>query len=188
MSHENYGPLSYLIGKWTSGDGWTGENQAPDPDRKVENTKFRQEMTFKPIGSVDNHEQILFALEYSTVAWEEGDNDPFHQEVGYWLWDAKNKQVMKSFIVPRGISVNAGGTTNADSKKFKVEATVGSETYGICSNKFLDQEFKSLSYETEFTMIDENSFSYDENTQIEIKGQNKIFNHTEKNTMKRVGD
>ena len=98
MSNANYGPLKYFIGKWQS-EGYRGENRAPDPNRKVENTKFRQEMIFEPIGDVENHEQILYALRYHTKAWEEGDDEePFHEEVGYFIWDQANKQVMKSFI------------------------------------------------------------------------------------------
>lgn len=186
MSNEVYGPLAFLIGKWDSVQD-SGENQAPDPDRKTENTKFRQEMNFVPIGDVNNHEQTLYGLRYSTMAWEEGDDDSFHEEVGYWLWDESNSQVMKSFIVPRGISVNAGGTTTASSTTFKVEATLGSQTYGICSNLFLDAEFKSTKYEIEISKIDKNTFSYEEETQIKIKGQERNFSHTEKNTMKRVG-
>lgn len=185
MNSDLYGPLSFLIGKWDSVDN-NGENRAPDPERNVENTKFRQEMEFTPIGDVNNHEQTLYGLRYSTMAWEEGDDEPFHEEVGYWLWDAENKQVMKSFIVPRGISVNAGGSTTPDAKKFKVEASSGSETYGICSNLFLDKEFKSKNYEIEIEQLTEDSFSYDEDTQIQIKGQPEIFHHTEKNIMRRV--
>ncbi len=185
MSYENYGPLSFLIGRWES-QGWVGENTAPDPDRNIEKTKFRQEMTFDPIGDVDNHEQKLFALRYSTVAWEEGnDENSFHEEVGYFIWDAENKQVLKSFIVPRGISVNAGGTADVDSKEFTVSAKVGSHTYGICSNLFLDEEFKSVCYGITFKQIDENSFSYDEDTQIKMKGRDEIFHHTEKNVLNR---
>lgn len=186
MSNESYGPLSFLIGKWNSGEGWSGENRAPDPSRGVENTNFRQEMSFTPIGDVKNHEQLLYALEYKTLAFEEGDDEPFHQEVGYWLWDAENMQVMKSFIVPRGISVNAGGTVEKGENSFKVEATLGSETYGICSNKFLDVEFKTVRYDLEIEQIDKDTFSYDEDTQIKIKGQSEVFHHTEKNIMKRV--
>ncbi|MBN21478.1 MAG: FABP family protein [Bdellovibrionaceae bacterium] len=186
MSYENYGPLAFFIGKWSS-EKWTGENRAPDPDRLVENTSFRQEMNFEPIGDVENHEQKLFALRYSTKAWEEGeDESPFHEEVGYFIWDKENKQVLKSFVIPRGITVNAGGTTEPDSKEFAVSAVLGSETYGLSSNLFLDKEFKSLRYDTQFKQIDKNTFSYDENTQIKIKGQDEIFHHTEKNTLKRV--
>lgn len=186
MENENYGPIGFLIGSWRS-KSWTGENRAPDPDRKVENTKFRQEMEFVPAGLVENHEQSLYVLRYSTKAWEEGnDEDPFHEEVGYFIWDKENQQVLKSFIVPRGIAVNAGGTASEDAKKFRLEAKLGSPTYGICSNLFLDEEFPSESYTVTFTQHSENSFSYDENTIIRIKGQEKLFHHTEKNTLERV--
>jgi hypothetical protein len=187
MSNDCYGPLAFLIGKWSSKE-WTGENRAPDPNREVENTKFKQEMIFEPIGEVENHEQILYGLRYSTKAWEEGaeDEKPFHEEVGYWLWDEKNKQIMKSFNVPRGISVTAGGTADANSNIFEMAADVGSETYGICSNKFLDEEFKSIRYELKIEKINENSFRYDEDTLIKIKGQKDIFHHTEKNVLFKI--
>ncbi|MBT3586630.1 MAG: FABP family protein [Halobacteriovoraceae bacterium] len=185
MSNEKYGPLAFLIGKWDSVEN-KGENRAPDPQRKVENTKFRQEMVFEPIGDVNNHEQKLYALRYSTMAWEEGSAGPFHEEVGYWIWDLENQQVMKSFIVPRGISINAGGTVAHNSSNFKVAAELGSNTYGLCSNLFLNEEFKTVHYEIAINKIDENTFSYEEDSQIKIKGQDEIFHHTEKNTLKRV--
>lgn len=186
MSNSNYGPLEFYIGQWESAK-WSGENRAPDPERNVENTKFRQETTFEAIGEVENHEQSLYALRYSTLAWEEGDDEaPFHEEVGYFIWDSENKQVLKSFIVPRGIAVNAGGPAEANSKEFTVSADVGSETYGISSNIFLDKEFKSVRYDVTFKQIDENTFSYDEDTQIKIKNHKELFHHTEKNILKRI--
>lgn len=182
---DEYGPLQFFIGRWES-KGYTGENKAPDPERQEENTKFRQEIIFTPAGVVENHEQALYALNYSTQAWEEGeDEEPFHQERGYFLWDPANGDVMKSFIVPRGITVNAGGNIEEDATSFTVSAKVGDDVYGICSNPFLDKEFKSISYDVTFSIIDKNTFSYDENTQIKIKGREKLFQHTEKNIMVR---
>ena len=186
MDLINYGPLRFLIGEWES-EGFKGENRAPDPDRKVENTKFRQYMKFEPIGDVENHEQLLFSLRYHTKAWEEGDDkDPFHEEVGYFIWDKQNRQVLKSFIVPRGIAVNAGGDADINATEFSMKAELGSNTYGLCSNKFLDEEFQTISYEVKFEFLDEDEFSYDENTRIKIKGQDQIFDHTEKNIMKKI--
>jgi hypothetical protein len=183
MENVDYGPLRFLIGNWES-DGFQGENRAPDPDRKVENTKFRQEMIFEPIGDVENHEQLLYVLRYSTKAWEKGsDDDPFHEEVGYFIWDKTSRQVMKSFIVPRGVAVQAGGEADINATEFSLKADLGSNTYGLCSNKFLDEEFQTVSYEIKFEFLDENKFSYDENTRIKIKGQDDIFDHTEKNVL-----
>ena len=185
MDIEEYGPLSFFIGNWNSGKDWTGENQAPSPSRATENTKFRQETKFEAMDIIKNHEQTLYPLRYYTIAWEEGSKNPFHEEVGYWIWDPADKQVLKSFIVPRGVSVNAGGTVQLKDQTFKLTASLGSETYGICSNKFLNIEFKTVGYELEISKIDGDSFSYSENTMIKIKGQEKIFDHTEKNTMFR---
>jgi len=188
MMYTEYGPLAFFIGRWES-QGYSGDNKAPDPDRNEENTKFRQEMVFSPAGLIENHEQALYAINYHTQAWEEdGDEEAFHQEVGYFIWDSENEQIMKSFIVPRGISVMAGGTVKESDDTYVLSAKVGSETYGICSNIFLDQEFKSVSYDVTLTLIDANTFSYDENTQIKIKGQDRLFQHTEKNVMLRCLD
>ena len=179
----NLGPLAVLAGVW---EGEKGDDIAPDDDRGVENNKFRERMEFVPIGQVDNHEQTLFGLRYSTMAWRLGVEEPFHEEVGYYLWDKANKQVLRSFIVPRGVSVQAGGTVEEDAKQFKLAAELGSETYGICSNKFLDVEFKTLAFKMDVTIHNEDSFSYDEETVLKIKGQDKSFSHTDKNTLQRV--
>lgn len=181
-TYKEYGPLAYLVGKW---QGSKGQDVAPSPERGTEKNKFREEMLFEPIGLVDNHEQLLYGLRYKTMAWEEGEEEPFHEEVGYYLWDAANKQIMRCFIVPRGISVIAGATVEADAKTFKLAADIGSETYGICSNKFLDEEFKTVRFDCKLTQVDENTFSYFEDTQLKMKGREDLFHHTDENTMTR---
>ncbi len=189
MSDINYGPLRFFIGTWDS-VGLSGENHAPDPDRKEEVTRFRQRMFFEPIGDVNNHEQKLYVLRYHTKAWEEGrhspQDNPFHEEVGYFIWDKANRQVLKSFIVPRGVAVNAGGDADENATEFKLLAELLSPTYGLCSNKFLNEEFQTLSYEIKFEFIDEDHFQYEENTRIKMKNVPKIFDHIEKNQLKRV--
>jgi hypothetical protein len=181
---ENLGPLAVLAGVW---EGGRGGDTAPSPERASALTKFRERMTFEPIGRVDNHEQMLYGLRYATTAWPAENEDPFHEEVGYWLWDAEHQQVMRCFIVPRGVAVIAGGTVAADATSFRLAAEVGSETYGICSNLFLDKEFKTVRYELEVSIHDSNQFSYAENTVLKIKGQSALFNHKDENTLTRVG-
>ena len=180
----NLGPLAALAGVW---EGDKGDDKAPDDDRKgVEHNLFRERMTFEPIGEVNNHEQTLYGLRYATMAWRIGADDPFHEEVGYWLWDAGNKQVVRCFIVPRGYTVMAGGTAEPDAKNFELRAAAGSETYGICSNKFLAEEFRTVRFEVNVTIHDKDSFSYDEDTVLQIKGQDELFHHRDSNTLQRV--
>lgn len=181
---KNLGPLAALAGTW---EGEKGDDTAPDDDpRNTEINKFREQMTFVPFGPVDNHAQKLYGLRYSTTAWRLGEDDPFHEELGYWLWDAKERQVLRCFIVPRGVTVIAGGTVEPNAKSFELSADLGSETYGICSNKFLDKEFKTVRYELQVTIHDDGSFSYEEDTQLKIKGQSDLFHHVDKNTLRRA--
>ena len=135
-----------------------------------------------------NHEQELFGLRYSTTAWEGDSPDPFHEEVGYWLWDPKEKQVLRSFIVPRGVTVLAGGKSHSDAKSFILKAERGSKTYGICSNQFLDREFQTVSYKLKVTIHDGQSFSYEEDSVLKIKGQKKLFHHRDQNTLAKISE
>ncbi len=182
---ENLGPLARLEGVW---EGDKGDDIAPaTPNREeVANSKYRERIVFESIGRVDNHEQVLYGLRYSTTAWRLGEPDGFHEEVGYWLWDAANEQVMRCFIVPRGVSVIAGGAAKADADSFDLEADVGSETYGICSNRFLDEEFKTVRYTLTVKVHDDDSWSYEEDTVLQMKGRAEPFHHTDSNTLKRV--
>ncbi len=177
------GPLAALAGIW---EGDKGDDIAPSDDRGVENNKYRERLTLLPFGPVDNHEQKLYGLRYSTFAWRLDEPDSFHEETGYWLWDSASQQVMRCFIVPRGITVLAGGTVRPDAKEFNLAADLGSPTYGICSSPFLDREFKTVRYELNVKINGNGSFSYDEDTQLQIPGQPKIFHHRDKNTLFRV--
>ncbi|MGI9290083.1 MAG: heme-binding beta-barrel domain-containing protein [Gammaproteobacteria bacterium] len=182
---ENLGPLAPLAGIW---EGDKGTDVAPDDDRVSEEiNKYRERILLEPIGDVENHEQLLYGLRYSTLVWRIGADEAFHEEVGYWLWDAANKQVIKSFVVPRGYTVMAGGTAKVNAKKFSMVADLGSETYGICSNQWLANEFKTTRFELNIEVHDNDSWSYDEDTVIEIKGVAEPFHHRDQNTLQRVG-
>ncbi|PIQ99657.1 MAG: FABP family protein [Nitrospinae bacterium CG11_big_fil_rev_8_21_14_0_20_45_15] len=180
---KNLGPLRLLAGIW---EGEKGKDTAPSKSREAEITPFRERMVFTPMGPVDNHEQRLYGLRYSTTAWPSGQDQPFHEELGYWLWDATEKQVFRCFMVPRGVTIIAGGTVEPSATAFELSADLGSQTYGICSNPFLDREFKTVRYELMVTLHDAESFSYEEDVQLQIKGQSEIFHHRDKNTLKRV--
>lgn len=179
----NLGPLAPLVGVW---EGDKGDDISLEDDLTVENNKYRERMKFEYIGAVNNHQQSLYGLRYSTMAWRIGAPDPFHEELGYWLWDAKDKQVMRCFMVPRGVTLIAGGTCEPGANIIKMSASVGSSTYGILSNIFLDDLFKTVKFDLTVNIHNRNTISYDEDTQIKIKGQSEIFHHTDKNTLKRI--
>jgi len=177
------GPLAQLAGVW---EGDKGDDVAPSDDMGTENNRFRERMVFEPLSPVNNHEQTLYGLRYKTTAWKIGEADPFHEELGYWLWDPKAKQVLRCFMIPRGVTVIAGGTVEPTATSFELLAKAGSETYGICSNLFLDREFKTVRYHLKMSYPDDNTISYEEDSELQIKGQTATFHHTDKNTLKRV--
>lgn len=120
-------------------------------------------------------------------AFRIGENNPFHDETGYWIWDSKAKQVFKCFTIPRGMAVVAGATVAADAKHFKLTSRLGDNEFGICSNPFLTREFKTVKFDLEMTFNDDGSFTYDQVTSIQMRGKEKLFEHRDSNTMKRSG-
>ena len=177
------GPLKYLVGTF---EGTIGDDIAPSDDRGTENNKYHEVIVFTHILPAVNHEQTLYGLRYHQQVYRHGEEFPFHDQVGYWHWDPKAKQVMQSLTIPRGQAVLAGGHAEHDSKSFKLKAELGSKTFGICSNPFLDKEFQTVEYEIHVNVPDDETFIYDQVTKIQIKGQKNIFEHRDKNTLKRV--
>lgn len=181
---DRLGPLAALAGVW---EGAKGRDDAPDDARGAEVNVFREHLVLEPFGPVDNHEQQLWGLRYATKAFRLGEADAFHEETGYWLWDAAAGQVMRCFIVPRGITVLAGGNVASDARRFSLAAELGSPTFGICSAPFLDREFQTVRYELDVTIHDDGTFSYAEDTQMRMPGRAELFHHRDRNTLRRVG-
>ncbi len=179
---KKLGPLAALAGTW---EGDKGIDVSRIHSKETE-TKYRERIIFEPLGPVTNGPQVLYGLRYSMTAWRLGEDDGFHEELGYWLWDAGNKQVLRCFMVPRGVLINAGGDAEADSKNFHLSAEVGSETYGILSNKYLDESYKTEKYTLDVIVHDDGKFSYKETTHLWIPVNKSIFFHTDENTLKKV--
>lgn len=182
----NLGPLAPLAGVW---EGDRGVDVSPCRDGSIE-TAFRERLTLEPMGPVVNGPQVLYALRYATTAWPIGEDDAFHEEVGYWLWDANARQVMRYFIVPRGVTVAAGGEAAPDDTEIVLRAEVGSEVFGITSNPFLDVAFKTVRYELRIGIDTAGAspvFGYAEDTVLQIAGSDELFHHTDQNTLHKVG-
>jgi hypothetical protein len=182
------GPLAPLLGTWEGDKGTDlAPSDKPESDRALATSKYRERMVFEPTGRVDNHEQKLFGLRYSTKAWRIGSPDPFHEEVGYWMWDAASKLVIRCFMPPRGMAVLAGGYCEPDAREFSLEAKAGSEDFGICSSPFLLREFKTVRYNLTVKVVDDDTLYYDEHTWLQMKGRDDLFDHRDENTLQRIG-
>lgn len=179
---EKLGPLAYLVGIW---EGDKGVDLAPGKDRGEKQNRYRERMEFSPMDDVHNHEQKLAAVRYKTTIWPEGSPDPFHEEVGYWLWDADRKEILRCFLIPRGISIIAGGHAEAQAKHYTLEANSGDCTHGICANKFLDEEFKTVRYVCKIE-CDGKTLHYEQTSTLKLKGRSEHFDHTDRNSLFKV--
>jgi hypothetical protein len=183
MAYEEWGPLGGLVGSW---EGDQGLDVSFHNDKgKVHETPYREKTSFKPFGPVDNGPQLLYGLDYRTAAWRGDEENPFHTEVGYWLWDARDGQVMRCFMVPRGSTIIAGGPAAPTATSFVLEADLGSTTYGILSNQYLDEFARTTHYDATIT-IDGETFRYDETTTVEHSKSTDLILHTDRNTLRRV--
>lgn len=182
---DAWGPLAPLIGEW-EGDG--GQDVSFDNDEDtIAETPFRERMTMKPFGPVDNGSQHLYGLDYRTAAWRAGEESPFHTEVGYWLWDAAAGEVVRGFVVPRGITVLAGGKATADARTFTLSATAGDPRFNVGETTYLSEAASTSSYTVTVTIAEDGTWSYDERTTVRLTELPQPLAHTDRNTLHRVG-
>lgn len=180
-----WGPLAALIGEWEGHDGL--DVSFNNEQSKVVETPYREKTSMKPFGPVANGPQTLYGLDYRTAAWRGDEDDPFHTEVGYWLWDAADSAVMRCFMVPRGSTILAGGTAQPDATEYQMTAECGSEVFGIMSNPFLARAARTSAYKVTITRHDDGSWSYDETTTIEHARSTDVVIHTDRNRMRPAG-
>lgn len=177
-----WGPLAGLIGEWEGSEGLdvSFHNLAG----KVRETPYRERVTLAAFGPVVNGAQELYGLDYRMAAWRMNEENPFHTEIGYFLWDAQAGQVLRCFMVPRGVTMLAAATARANDTSFSLEANVGSETHGILSNEYLAAKARTSKYTCKMS-LGADTFSYDSCTTYlhAIGGE---IAHTDRNTLRRL--
>ncbi len=180
---DEWGPLGPLAGEW-EGEGGL-DTAFSHKEGRVLDTPYLEKCTLKPFGPVDNGSQHLYGLDYRSAMWRGDEDNPFHTEVGYWLWDADTGEVMRGFVVPRGITVLAGGTADAGSGTFTLMAALGGAQYAIGENLYLAKNASTLSYRVTISSGND-TWSYDETTMLQMKEFPEPFAHTDHNTLHRL--
>ena len=116
------------------------------------------------------------------------EENPFHTEVGYWLWDATRPAGHALLPHPRGSALIAGAQVAPDATTYTLSAVVGSETYGILSNNFLAAQARTIPYEVTIDISEDGVFSYEETSMIEHGKLPEHLSHTDRNTLRRIAD
>ncbi len=180
----NYGPLTGLIGTWK---GSRGLDVAPEPDG-TENNPYYETITFEAAGDVDNAEdQKLVVVRYHQVVQRKSNDEVFHDQVGHWMWDARDGIVIQSLAIPRAVCLVAGGKAEIDEESNKVTlavaARLGDPDWGIVESPFMRDNASTLEYRHEM-IVTADRISYDQTTVLDIYGRR--FDHTDKSVLTRA--
>jgi len=165
MNDIDYGPLKHLIGVWK---GDKGVDVAPEPDG-TENNPYYETISFTAAGDVTNAEsQVLTAVHYRQIVQRKSNDKIFHDETGYWMWDAENSIIMHSLTIPRGVSVLAGGRYNNEkaddgSVILEVSAAIDNKDWQIIQSPFMQQHARTTAFRHRVT-VGNDRLSYSETT------------------------
>lgn len=181
----NYGPLAALVGVWK---GDKGVDRAPEPDGE-ERSPYYETITFETAGDVTNaEEQTLAIIQYKQVVSRKSNDEVFHHQVGYWLWDSADNTIVETFAIPRAVAVVAGGTLAApedlsNELVFEVSATLGSEQFGIVQAPFMSNKAKTTAF-THTLTVSGDTIRYSQTTVLDIYDKSS-YDHTDLNTLTR---
>jgi hypothetical protein len=183
----NYGPLAALVGVW---QGDKGVDRAPEPDGEERNPYY-ETLTFEAAGDVTNaEEQTLAVVHYKQVVSRKSNDEVFHHQVGYWLWDSADDTIVETFTIPRAVAVVAGGKlaqpeTLDGELVFDVAADAASPEFGIVQAPFMYNKAKTTAF-THTITVNGDDMHYSETTVLDIYGKTS-YDHKDVNTLKRTG-
>lgn len=184
---QRLGPLTWLVGHW---EGNVGVDLSyHNKDDETSETTFFEKAWFHPIPTQENGKQTIEGLNYKMTAWRHGEEamDPFHDEVGYLLWEKATGQVMRVVVFGRGIAMIAGGDAKARDSRLHFKATPGDPNYGILQNKYLSSRAELRSFESTFAFNDDGTITYTQDLVLKLAATGgKEMHHTDTNILHRV--
>ena len=180
LSH--LGPLRPLAGRWR---GTGGDDDHPVVEG-TEHDTYVEDYDLQPIDPQTNGPQLFYGLRYHTHIVKPGEVETFHDQVGYWLWEPDARLVTQMIAIPRSQVALAVGPAEPDATEFTVSAEIGSAVNGIISNPFLERAFRTVSFRIHVVVNADGTWSYDQETVLEIPGRSDPFRHVDRNTLSRV--
>jgi hypothetical protein len=173
-----------MAGIWAGARGLDVNPQADGPERQA----FIEHMELQPIDAQTNGPQLFYGLRYHTHIVKPDEVEAFHDQVGYWLWEPATGTLIQTLSIPRGQAAMAVGKAAPDAKTFRLQAVRGSTVNGIVSNPFLEYAFRTESYTITVTINADGTWSYEQDTILIIPGQAEPFHHTDRNTLRKIGE
>lgn len=183
---QKLGPLTPLVGEW-EGDVGIDLSYHNDDD-VIGHTSYFERAIFKPIPIQENGQQVLWGLNYSMTAWRHGEEamDPFHDEIGFLLWDKAHGQVIRNVVFGRGIAILAGSDAAIGDTTLHFNAKPGDPCYGILQNRYLLDRAEIKDFVSHFTFNDDGTLSYFSDLVLRLAATGDEMHHTDQNTLRRV--
>lgn len=184
---QRLGPLTPLVGEW-EGDAGVDLSYHNNDD-VTEKTSYFEKAWFKPIPKQENGKQFLEGLSYKSIAWRHGEEamEPFHDEVGFLLWDKERGQVIRTVVFGRGIAIMAGADAGPRDKEIHFKATPGDPCYGILQNRYLLERAELKSFESTIKFNDDGTFTHSSDIVLKLAAQGGLeMHHTDVNTLHKV--
>lgn len=181
---NNLGPLRAMAGVWQEPRGLDVKSKADGPRKQ----SFVERMELQPVDPVTNGPQLLYGLRYHTHVTKPEQVKTYHEQVGYWLWEPATGTVIHTLAIPRGMIAMASGSASADATSFELVARRDSDAWGICSNPFLEYAFNTVEFRIKVTINPDGTWVYDEDTVMQIRGQEELFHHTDRNVLTKIAE
>jgi hypothetical protein len=178
---RNLGPLAPLAGVFEG----RGTDTHPVAEG-TEDSEYFDRIELQPIDPQANGPQLFYGLRYHQHVIQPGDPVTFHDQVGYWLWEPATGTLIQSLAIPRAQVALAGGRAEPDARRFTVRAARGATAYGICSGPFLEEAFTTLEYTLTVSVNADGTWSYEQDTVLQVSGRTEPFHHVDRATLRRV--
>ncbi|MDO9367424.1 MAG: heme-binding beta-barrel domain-containing protein [Sphingopyxis sp.] len=180
----NLGPLRRLAGIW---EGQRGVDINPKADGP-ETRQYYERIELQPIDPQANGPQLFYGLRYHLHVNTREEDISFHDQVGYWLYEASTGLILQTLAIPRGQIAIAAGHAEPDARKLVLKAERGQTEYGICSTTFLDLAFRTDRYEISVDFHDDGTWSYVSDTTLIVKGRDEPFLHRDRNRLTKIAE
>ena len=114
----NLGPLSRLAGIWEGHRGVDLNPKADGPEQR----SYYERIEMQPIDAQANGPQLFYGLRYHVHINTREEQNTFHDQVGYWLWEPATGLVLQTLAIPRGQIAIAAGHAERSATKLVLKA------------------------------------------------------------------
>jgi hypothetical protein len=181
---QHLGPLTGMAGIWEGIRGLDVKPKADGPRKQA----FVERIELQPIDPQTNGPQLFYGLRYHTHMTKPDQVKTYHDQVGYWLWEPANNNIIHTLSIPRGMITMASGKASPDAREFELVAKEDDRCAGISSNPFLDYAFRTVEFRIKVSIHDDGTWSYEQDTVLKIQNQVELFHHVDNNTLHKVGE